>query len=365
MRSRVEVVARKSDHICVVRDVPDARGNWYSSAQRSHHSQSSLRQDSSERAPQAPTSAAATAAGQPKTGGHEEPAGAAQAAPAKPSLAALLGRKHPVIKEEPTTPGGSLLASETPPPGAKRPPLKLQTASAAAALSTGQQQVLAAGQVQQAPGTHEQQLSRQIISLLEEMKHDLKTDIAQLARRVDSIDTSVHMASQTACKFNPSASLAPATHQPQPPIQPAAKAAPERRDTSGAQASRGASQQQASSSSRSPSRERERSRSPSSSGAAKRHRHHHHHHHHHHRKASHSTPTATPSSSQVDISGAQTGATGGQRQQQHLQVGASQPSTGQQKDTLQAGPTIGQQPQPRVPSSFEQSDDDQDATSKL
>lgn len=226
MRSRVEIVARKSDHICVVRDVPDMRGSWYQRQQQSTQSNYSQHSSSGSLDHPVPPAAAvaaasattATAGGQQQAATHKPLAGAtggaaavagvtqpAQQAPAKPSFAALFG-KHPAIKEEPTTPGGTL-TSETPPLsgpttsiGAKRSPFKRS-----GLLSSGCDTTSSA-----TPAPSAEQIG-QIISLLNELKLDIKQDISQLSKRVDSMDASVSKVTQTVSRLDKHyiASLAP------------------------------------------------------------------------------------------------------------------------------------------------------------
>lgn len=333
MRSRVEIVARKSDHICVVRDVPDTRGNWYqrNQQQQRQQQQQQQRQDSSGGSidQATPPAAATQAGGQAQVGSAGGPA--APGATIKPSFASLFGR-HPAIKEEPTTPGGSLL-SETPPPssgGSKRSPLGLHISRSGPASGAGTEQL------------------GQIITLINELKLDLKQDIAQLARRVDSIDSSVNKVKQTVSKLDKIQPDAIVCHQLDSPaplalrVPGAGGGAPD--EANGAGTDKG--------------QRRERSKSP---------RRHHHHHHHHHRKASHSTPTATPAASQTDLSQQQATATSGVG----ASAGAAPPKAAKAEQQQQAGAKPADQPgarqttMRRAPSSFEQSDDDQDATSKL
>lgn len=451
MRSRVEIVARKSDHICVVRDVPDSRNNWYQ-RQHSHHLS---RQDSQGGGPldhasstqqaqaiqqqhHQPSTTAPSSSGQASGAGaaQQQPAPAAIVAPpapapvpavtAKPSFASLLGR-HPVIKEEPTTPGGSLL-SETPPPSllvaGKRSPLKLPPATGSGAGTgtagggSGATSTPAGPSSNAVAAMSDQRQMNQIICLLNDLRQDLRSDIAQLVKRVDSIETSVNRAALTgACKF---ATASPAV--PEAGQQPVSSGQHQhgKRSSSSTVAARTlppavdaattttttttvASPKKTTSTSTStvqsagggggslkppvgtgelpaattPSRERDRSKSP-----GRKHHHHSHHshhsHHHHHRKASHSTPTATPSSSQLDLTSSVAPTRERPRetkgQQQHgPEPGAPGPGAGGQA-SARLDPAVGPRgtvgattsaTRLRAPPSFDQSDDDQDATSKL
>lgn len=305
MRSRVEIVARKSDHICVVRDVPDTRSSWY---QRQQQQQ----QQHSLDLPQVQGAVVSQGAGGPAA----SQSGGSGGATGKPSFAALLG-KHPAIKEEPTTPGGSLVQTESGVPfGRARSP-------ATRGQATGEQ-------------------FTQLISMISELKSDIRQDLGQLSRRVDSMEASMSRVSQTVGQLDKhhllaatadtrrssgtsqsgsrrgSSSLLPA----QPGVHLAASVVESSQTTQVAEETR-----------------RERSKSP--------HKHHHHHHHHHHRKASHPIPESTPAPPEEPSGPERAG-----QVQQPLQ---------------QLGPHIGQQPvaashRAKQPS---EDDDDQDATSKL
>lgn len=394
MRSRVEIVARKSDHICVVRDVPDSRNHWYQ-RQHSHHmsrqdSQGAGSHSSLEHASSTASQPGGTTTSAPAATSTAMVAGAAPAAPAapvpavsaapvaavvtpatpvtpgvtsggatppKPSFAALFGR-HPVIKEEPTTPGGSLL-SETPSPGlgggGKRSPLKLHASGAATAGAAG------ALTPAQSSSTDAQAMG-QIITLLNDLKTELRNDIAQLARRVASIDKQQHQHQQLTPQTS---STLPVPEIPSPTtnrkheVKTIAGTGEQQIKTS---PTTGEQQQQVKD--RSPTRHRERSKSPG------RKHHSHHHHHHHHRKASHSTPTATPtatpSSSQVELAGPSPPEVTTPHTTPAASVKVVKEPTGSGVRLAAAGPTTtgGTRGSVKMPS-FEQSDDDQDATSKL
>lgn len=413
MRSRVEIVARKSDHICVVRDVPDTRGSWYQRQQQSSQSNYSLggSQHSSigsldhpappPQAQQASSSSGpAVGAGAlvaPSASGHLPAAGGQPSSSAKPSFAALFG-KHPAIKEEPTTPGGTL-TSETPPPSGsllgagRRSPFKshLQPSGAASGSaaatggSPGASQATAPYQVASV-----EQIS-QIIGLLNELKLDLRQNIGQLTKRVDSMDASVSRVTQTVGRLDKhyvaslSASSVPppgeftgaAGLEPSKQVAPAASSASQRPTTKQTEprstddsagkpkqaAATGSSTEQAGGSVADPSQRRERSKSPHK-------HHHHHHHHHHHRKATHPTPGSTPTTSQADLRQPKAG----EQQQAGSSTGATEltaPAVGSsgaretEGKTESAGAKQATGRQYRAPGSFEQSDDDQDATSKL
>lgn len=463
MRSRVEIVARKSDHICVVRDVPDMRGSWYQRQQQSIQSNYSQHSSSGSLDHPVPPAAALAAAssGAATTSSQQQASlkpgaaapGAAQvtptqtlAAPSKPSFAALFG-KHPAIKEEPTTPGGTL-TSETPPPmgqlsaetsasiGGKRSPFKrglLSSASGASGAPTSPAS---------SPAPSSEQIG-QIISLLNELKSDINQNISQLSKRVDSMDASVSKVTQTVAKLDKhyTASLtSPDLSTPLAPLAPPAKASSwssphsvrahtsssilhqesdqpppgdliratgtGRHSSSVGVASSSLKPASAStietvsdvkpskqatplasdaSSSVLPSRDRSRERSKSPHK-----HHHHHHHHHHHRKAQHPTPSATPTSSQVDLSkirpptatttqalsATTTSAAPSSSGVVELTSALTKPSrtskhgdeTGSKRISDQSSAIAKQSSmtgQQRPTGSSEQSDDDQDATSKL
>jgi len=361
MRSRVEIVARKSDHICVVRDVPDMRGSWFQRQQQSlqsnysaggqHSASGSFDQLSVTVAAPTQSSQQLAIAAPPatQTGPTSQPT-----ASGKPSFAALFA-KHPAIKEEPTTPGGTL-AAETPPPGSKRPPFRLQSGATSPAPSSEQ--------------------IGQIISLLNDLKMELRQDIGQLTKRVDSMDASIGRVTQTVSKLDrlcagsqetsdskssrprPSLSLAEqrgktvaASSAPAPET---AQAKLQRLDPVATGATEPASSR---------AHSRERSKSPHK---------HHHHHHHHHRKAEHSSPAATPTVSQTDLQQLGAKASSSATSQEtgasvELALSAKRrtldrASLGQGED--RASLQEASKTQPALISS-EQSDDDQDATSKL
>lgn len=383
MRSRVVIVARKSDHICVVQDVPDTRGSWYQRQQQStqsNYSMGSQHSGGSIDQPAPPPAASASAAlpalpappAAASTSTATTPAATSGGTqPAKPSFAALLG-KHPAIKEEPTTPGGTL-TSETPPPAGKRSPFRKLSPIAG--------------------GGQGEDMS-QILSLLTELKTDLTRKFSDLSKRVDSMDASLGKVSQqveaTATSSSASVISSSATRH-RPPLEPqqqqqqttatniATKATPtSSQPTSSTAASLGSARRESLKAEPPPAAEpvkrRERSKSPHHSK--------HHHHHHHHRKATHPTPSATPTVSQTDLRDASAPS---QTQQETSALGQTRVSAGEGSSSLllkgvgesgkrmqPAQPADQQQltsrlmgPPTRTGGSFEQSDDDQDATSKL
>lgn len=354
MRSRVEIVARKSDHICVVRDVPDMRGSWYQ--QRSSHQQSSAQSSYSQQSMGGSLDQPGTPGqGQQQPGQQQQQtpstSAAGSSAPAKPSFAALFG-KHPAITEEPTTPGGTL-ASETPPPGSglgglagRRSPFNKLHATASSPTPTASQ----------AAASLSQEHTNQIIRLLNELKTDLKQDMTQLTKRVDLMDASVSKVTQTVSKLQVvwvpsegSRKLAEHGKESDPKLAGPSSSATLR---PGEESS-------------STSKSRDRSKSPS--------KHHHHHHHHHHRKASHATPSITPTASQADLSSANQSAMlkAGPGIGDTLAVITKSVALGEPTSSSSAmapATTLSLQQQTRPVGkggSFEQSDDDQDATSKL
>lgn len=375
MRSRVVIVARKSDHICVVQDVPDTRGSWYQRQQHSTQSNYSMGSQHSGGSidqaapPQLSTPAAPPAAAQPaatSSAGHPASAGSGATA-AKPSFAALLG-KHPAIKEEPTTPGGTL-TSEAPPScsaGKRSPFRKLSPVPAGAGENISQ-----------------------ILSLLNELKTDLTRKFGDLSKRVDSMDANLGIVSQQVSsthetsfggRHKPAAPLAvPALSGSDPLAARASSQAPAAASSAGSRERRDSTKAtEAPAESADKTKRRERSKSPHHSK--------HHHHHHHHRKATHPTPSATPTVSQTDLrqsssgradaerapigqeaaagsglartpsgveSNKQTPAQAQAQAQAHTQTASGQPSSSRIGSSKPAG------------GSLEQSDDDQDATSKL
>lgn len=408
MRSRVEIVARKSDHICVVRDVPDTRGSWYQRQQQSSQSNYSLggSQHSSigsldhpappQQAQQGSSSSSGPAGGAgalvaPSASGHQ-PAASAGAQPttsAKPSFAALFG-KHPAIKEEPTTPGGTL-TSETPPPSgsllgaARRSPFKSHLQPSAA--GSGPATATGGGGPSATQSTAPYQVASveqigQIIGLLNELKLDLRQNIGQLTKRVDAMDASVSRVTQTVGRLDKHyvASLSASTVPPpgeftgqETSKQVAASSAASQRaikqsepkstdELAGKAKQVVPSTEQASGPTADPSQRRERSKSP--------HKHHHHHHHHHHRKAPHPTPGSTPTASQADLRQSRAGEpqqAGSSTRTTELTApavgSANVRETEGRMEGASAKQVVGRQY--RAPGSFEQSDDDQDATSKL
>lgn len=309
MRSRVEIVARKSDHICVVRDVPDTRSSWYQRQQQQQQQQSSLDLPQVQGA----SSSQASLTGPPTGGGNIGPS-----ATGKPSFAALLG-KHPAIKEEPTTPGGSLAQPE-------------------AGLGMGR----ARSPASRSPATGEQ--ITQLISMISELKSDIRQDLSQLGRRVDSMENSVSRVTQTVNQLDKHHLIAATAESRRPSGTSSAAPATgsqtgSRRGSSNllpapappASLADGSSSMQTTDEAR-----RDRSKSP--------HRHHHHHHHHHHRKASHSTPGTTPTALEDPPS-------------------VDRTSQEKQRPLQQMGSTVvADMHKPRQAS---EDDDDQDATSKL
>lgn len=288
-------MARKSDHICVVRDVPDTRSSWY---QRQQQQQHSLDQAQMQPVP----------AGAPQSA-------AAPPSAAKSSLAALLG-KHPAIKEEPTTPGGSLVQAspDTPPPsfGRARSPAVRQQA-------TGDQ-------------------ITQLMSMISELKTDIRQDLGQLGRRVDSLEASVSRVSQSVSLLDKHCQAAGSSA----PLDPRRLSSSSAAGTAASQMSsrRGSStlappgQEAPSTSPDQPTGlgARERSKSPHK---------HHHHHHHHHRKHSTAVPSSGPGPD-------------GPESRQLLQP----LSVAEQRDPASSKA----RPASRDPS---EDDEDQDATSKL
>lgn len=348
MRSRVEIVARKSDHICVVRDVPDMRGSWYQRQQQFTQSSYSMGGAGSQHSSSGSVDHQSAPAGQLKPPAIAAPAGQTQTAPATPaaaaapkaSFAALFG-KHPAIKEEPTTPGGTL-TSETPPPSSasigKRSPFKCKESSPTAHR-------------QSAASTVSNEQMSQIIGLLNELKSDLRQDINQLNKRVDSMDSNLGKVIHTVARLDKH--YAPAAAQPSSSsIQPKSSSSTPAKPPSDSAQQVAAGSKQSSvraapelADSTAP-HQRDKSKSP----------HRRHHHHHHHRKAAHPTPGATPTVSQTDLRPAAGG------------TGAAGDAEGAKQERASREPSPQLRPPAtniRVPGSFEQSDEDQDATSKL
>lgn len=381
MRSRVVIVARKSDHICVVQDVPDTRGSWYQRQQHStqsnysmgsQHSSGSIDQPAPPQLASHSTPAALPAPPLPSaTAAPSTSAAASASAPtagsAKASFASLLG-KHPAIKEEPTTPGGTL-TSETPPPGgSKRSPFR---------------------KLSPVPATPGEDMS-QIVTLLNELKSDLTRKFSELSKRVDSMDASLGKVSQQVAAgpqpeiggsstgrhrssgstiIDPAASTKGLTSSQQPPSSSSS-----RRDSLKIPSADPSTATPASSSSGGDkAKRRERSKSPHGS------KHQHHHHHHHHRKATHPTPSATPTVSQTDLtqtappsSGWSTDVAGASSSGLVRAADAgtttatiTTPSTKELEPGQRSQKQSASRPAGPSKGSFEQSDDDQDATSKL
>lgn len=266
LRSRVEIVARKSDHICVVRDVPEVRGSWFrggSSASlgggATGGSQQGSMDGSFEQASlpssaaqmQAASKAAAIAcqAGAQSRGtGHPSTGASAAGVPTSSSAAkqeqhpdlqskgsgkasfAALFAKHPAIKEEPTTPGGSLL-SETPPPSAapsgglgpthaRRTHLTPTSADAAGAAATSSATRDTGPEKKLEAELSLDQMNR-IESLLGQMKLELKSEIAQLMTTTQDQNKQHHQQLQRAVIATSGAMAGPAFEPPPPPVDSA------------------------------------------------------------------------------------------------------------------------------------------------
>lgn len=158
----VEIVTRKSDHILVVRDVPELRGSW-------HQRQSSVQSQSGSQGISSSTGVTQTHTIEP----------VAHVA-SKPSLAALFKRPAP-IKEEPTTPGGTL-AGETSP--------KLPKSGASAGLLAGMKRdksPVGGGEPIGGQTTSSKELA-QLITIMNGLRSDFKGDIGELTKRLDSVD---------------------------------------------------------------------------------------------------------------------------------------------------------------------------------
>lgn len=330
----------------MVRDVPDMRGSWYQRSQQ-QSAQSSYSQQSVSSMDGAPMP-------QPPAGSSQQPEKTTAASGSgKPSLAAMFA-KHPAITEEPTTPGGTLAPgdSATPTPtGGRRSPFARLQPGTSGTLATS-------GRALSPAGASSEQVS-QIISLLNELKRDLKQDMGELSKRVDQMDSNLNRVTQTVGRLDkqyqrsgePSGKPPSSLQVVEFVQQPAHSRRSSRGSTSGASEAAGSTKSTATlkppevdqSIPEPPEvdggkpKRRERSKSPHRG-----HHSHHHSHHHHHRKATHPTPTSTPTASQAELARPPEPSTSGRAKQQEP------PSS-----------------LPLVPKSFEQSDDDQDATSKL
>lgn len=334
----------------MVRDVPEVRGSWYRGHSSSQAQSQSFEQPGVSAAPglqpatQPPKSAPQTPCQSQAPQVQPTPAASQmKTAGSKPSFAALFA-KHPAIKEEPTTPGGSLL-SETPPPASVSP---IGAVGGTAKRSVFSRQP-AAEPDKSSQAALQAQLSadqmNKIESLFKDLKKELKQEIAQLTGvppkgGVSELQPSVRVgrgSSDSPSKKPSRASGSVQTsHLKSQTGEPSSLQLRAQRDLEP--------------SSDGSSRERESSKSPHrSSGSSDSHRHHRHRHHHHHHKADHSTPQATPESSHTDLRSE------GQLRDRR-RSGARRATT----DTQESGSR-----DPHMVISMEQSDDDQDATSKL
>lgn len=372
--------------MCIVRDVPEARGYWYRGHSASSHLASS---QSFEQPPipstsgQQPSSIQSKPQTQPQTQtqpsqqiqtqqqGQTKP-GLAGVGSSKPSFSALFA-KHPAIKEEPTTPGGSLL-SETPPPTSTSP-LASGASSTTKRSPFSRQQASELDQRKSGSGTIQPQLSadqmNRIESLFSELKRELKDEIAQLTgvgiggssrKRDVPADSSYLQQQGSEEKAKKAPSDISTTKSATIKQGPSSGTIGSTKASEVVDSTKSSSQKllptpphhgTGDSSGESGTRDRERSKSPhrstSSSDHGRHHQHRHRHHHHHHHKADHLTPQPTPESSQSDL-----------RQESQLRERRRGSSS-----IRGSSDTVGAEKESHRAISIDQSDDDQDATSKL
>lgn len=206
MRARVEIVSRKSDHICVVRDVPDRFNSWCQQHSQMAQLQATPTHQVSPCKQQQQSSPTRQIVSSPSKLQQESPLiGCQLARPLSPTQVRQVQDQTPklnkqtipsTISEEPTTPGGSLIASVepsasaalpvSPRPFAMHPPRPERHNRSPSRTACGTASCLSP--TRELPNETGDQLS-QLVSILNELRADIKTDINHLARKITQIDS--------------------------------------------------------------------------------------------------------------------------------------------------------------------------------